>query len=216
MACALMLCACGGSSSKSSESDEQHENESREMAVSTLKLKGTHASLFKVEEPYLLRLAKTPDEGWQVLVKINFIKAKEVDTNAYQTSLQCCHEMAYLDDSDVELMKDQYPYEDFSTLLVKEVGESEEIILKPFSFEEMSYEQAKKIYDAVSTVAIYDMELEEVEKDEDVSSDPSLKSTLKDAVDDAMDDDDMQDLKEAAETAGKILEAEKDLINALL
>lgn len=217
MACALLLCACGGGS-KSSESEEQHENENREMAVSTLKLKGTHSSLFKVEEPYLLRLVKTPDDGWQVLVKINFIKAKEVDTNAYQTSLQCCHNMAYIDDSDVELMNGQYPYEDFSTLLVKEVGESEEIILKPFSWEKMSYEEAKKIYDAVSTVAIYDMELEEIEKDddEDVSSNASLKSTLKDAVDDAMDDDDMKDLKEAAETAGEILKAEKELLDALL
>lgn len=203
---AILLSMCGGGSdNKSSDSDENQSNESRKMEVATLKLKGPHASLFKVEEPYVLSLVKTPDEGWQVRVKINFVKSKDFDSKRYQPVLHCCRDIAYLDDFDVELQKGQYRYEDFSTLLVKEIGESEEITLKPFSWDKMSYSSAKKIYDGVRNVAIYEMELESVKKD-----DPKKKTSNS-----ILEDDDLRDIKDAAETASKILEAEKGLLDAL-
>lgn len=202
---ALLSMCSGGSDKKSSNSDENQSNESRKMEVSTLKLKGPHSSLFKVEEPYVLSLVKTPDEGWQVRVKINFVKAKEYDSKRYQPQLHCCRDIAYLDDFDVELQKGQYRYEDFSTLLVKEVGESEEITLKPFSWDKMSYSSAKKIYDGVHSVVIYEMELEPVK----------LESAKKKSSSSVFEDDDLKDIKDAAETASKILEAEKGLLDAL-
>jgi len=202
---ALLSMCSGGSDKKSSGSDENQSNESRKMEVSTLKLKGPHASLFKVEEPYVLSLVKTPDEGWQVRVKINFVKAKEFDGKRYQPQLHCCRDIAYLDDFDVELQKGQYRYEDFSTLLVKEVGESEEITLKPFSWDKMSYSSAKKIYDGVRNVVIYEMELEPVKQE----------SAKKKSSSSVFEDDDLKDIKDAAETASKLLEAEKGLLDAL-
>ena len=200
-----LLSMCSGGSKKSSGSDENQSNESRKMEVSTLKLKGPHASLFKVEEPYILSLVKTPDEGWQVRVKINFVKAKDFDSKRYQPQLHCCRDIAYLDDFDVELQKGQYRYEDFSTLLAKEIGESEEITLKPFSWDKMSYSTAKKIYDGVRNVVIYEMELEAVKKE----------SAQKKSSSSVFEDDELKDIKDAAETASKILEAEKDLLDAL-
>lgn len=200
-----LLSMCSGGSKKSSGSDENQSNESRKMEVSTLKLKGPHASLFKVDEPYVLSLVNTPDEGWQVRVKINFVKAKDFDSKRYQPVLHCCRNIAYLDDFDVELQKGQYRYEDFSTLLVKEVGESEEITLKPFCWDKMSYSSAKKIYDGVRNVVIYEMELEAAKKED----------TRKKSSQSIFDDDDLKDVKDAAETASKLLEAEKGLLDAL-
>ena len=195
-----LLSMCGGGSKKSSDSDENQSNESRKMEVSTLKLKGPHASLFKVDEPYVLSMVNTPDEGWQVRVKINFVKAKDFDSKRYQPVLHCCRDIAYLDDFDVELQKGQYSYEDFSTLLSKEVGESEEITLKPFCWDKMSYSSAKKIYDGVRNVVIYEMELETAKKED----------TRKKSSQSIFDDDDLKDVKDAAETASKLLEAEKE------
>ena len=201
---AALLSMCSGSNDKSTASNEP-QNESREMAASTLKLKGSHASLFKVEEPYLLRLVQTPDKGWQVRVKINFIKIKEIDTRRYRLNMDCCPEMAYIDDFDVELQQGQLSNDYFNTLCAKEVGEPEELVLQPFSWKPMSYEDAKKIYDATKSVLITDLDLEEI----------SSKDVINEATKSIFDDDDVKELKDAAETAGKILEAEKDLLNAL-
>ena len=204
MLCAAVLCACGGSS-KPAQSDENQSNESREMAASTLKLKGSHASFFKVEEPYLLRLVKTPDKGWQVRVKINFIKVKEIDPKRYQQEIACCPEMAYMDDCDVELQEGQLSSNYFSSLCAKEVGEPEELILEPFCWNPISYEDAKKVYDGISYVVITDLDLEELKKED----------ALKSATEAVLNDENLQDVKNAAETAGKLLEAEKGLLDAL-
>ena len=69
----------------------------------------------------------------------------------------------------------------------------------------MSYAEAKKIYDAVRGVIISDMALEEVKKED----------AKKSATESLFEDEEMQELKEAAETAGKLLEAEKSLLDAL-
>ncbi len=203
---AVLLSMCGGGSGdKSTASNEQQQNESREMAASTLKLKGSHASLFKVEEPYLLRLVKTPDKGWQVRAKINFVKVKEIDAKRYQLKMDCCPRMAYIDDYDVELQEGQLSSDYFNTLCAKEVGEPEELVLQPFSWDNMSYTDAKKIYDATRSVIITDMDLQEIKK-EDI---------IQNATKSIVEDDDIKELKDAAETAGKLLEAEKDLLDAL-
>lgn len=204
MAALFSMCS-SGSGEKKSSSEEQHQNESREMAASTLKLKGSHASLFKVEEPYLLRLVKTQDKGWQVRAKINFVKVKDIDTKNYQQKVKCCPEMAYMDDCDVELQEGQLSSDYFNTLCAQEVGEPEEIILQPFNWDPMSYEAAKKIYDATRYVVITDMDLDAVEKN----------NALLDATKSILEDDDVQELQDAAETAGKLLEAEKELLDAL-
>lgn len=199
------LCSmCGGSDGKSSDSNEQHQNESREMAATTLKLKGTHASLFKVDEPYRLSLVKTPEDEWQVRLKINFAKAKSFDEKKYQPALESCH-VSFIDDFDVELTTAEYNLKDFNTLLVKEIGESEDISFHTWSYRHLSHADAKKIYDAVCGVVISNIELEELKKED------AVKKTTKSILE----DDDMKDLKDAAESAEKILEAEKKLLDAL-
>ncbi len=202
---AALLSMCGGSDEKSSASSEQHQNESREMAVSTLKLKGSHASVFKVEEPYRLSLVKTPEDEWQVRVKINFAKAKSFDEKKYQPALESCH-VSFIDDFDVELTSADYNLTDFNTLLVKEIGESEDISFHTWSYRHLSHADAKKIYDAVSGVIISNIALKELKKED----------TVKKATKSILEDDDMKDLKDAAESAEKILEAEKKLLDALL
>ena len=69
----------------------------------------------------------------------------------------------------------------------------------------MSYSSAKKIYDGVRNVVIYEMELEAAQKEE----------TRKKSSQSIFDDDDLKDVKDAAETASKLLEAEKGLLDAL-
>jgi len=201
-----LLSMCGGGSEEKSSStlSSEHQNESREMAASTLKLKGTHASLFKIEAPYRLSLVQTPEDGWQVRAKINFTKAKDFDNKSYQPTLESCH-VSFIDDYDVELASAEYNETDFSTLLVKEIGESEEISFHTWRYKRMSHEEAKNIYDKVRGVIISDMALEKIKKED----------AKKSATQSILEDDEMQDLKEAAETAGKLLEVEKDLLDAL-
>lgn len=201
---AALFSMCGGSDDKSSDSKEQHQNESREMAASTLKLKGTHASLFSVVEPYRLSLVQTPEGDWQVRAKINFGKAKNFDELRYQSSLDRCH-ISFIDDYDVELAAADYNNTDFNTLLVKEIGESEDISCYTYSYKHLSHPNAKKIYDAVKGIIISNIALEEIKK-EDV-----IKSATKSIIE----DEDVKELKDAAETAGKLLEAEKNLLDAL-
>jgi hypothetical protein len=68
----------------------------------------------------------------------------------------------------------------------------------------MGYERAKEIFDNTVAVEISGLELE-----------PLKKESLKSATQSIMEDEDIQEIKDAAETAGKLLEAEKDLLNAL-
>lgn len=69
----------------------------------------------------------------------------------------------------------------------------------------MSHADAKKIYDAVCGVVISNIELKELKKED------AVKKTTKSILE----DDDMKDLKDAAESAEKILETEKKLLDAL-
>ena len=193
---------CGNDTDKKQE-NTQHQNESRKIEASSIKLKGTHASWFKVEDPVQISLVKTTDKGWEVRAKITFIKTKEIDTKKYQAQLQCCQNIDFIDDFDVELITGQYSYEEFNTLHAKQVGESETITLKPFQWEGMSYENAKNIYDKLCGVVINGIEFETVEE----STTPTSTSIFE--------DEDLKEVKKAADDMKEILEAEAELINAL-
>ncbi|MBQ9338713.1 MAG: hypothetical protein IJS13_00085, partial [Paludibacteraceae bacterium] len=73
-----------------------------------------------------------------------------------------------------------------------------------WTYKHMEYERAKEIFDNTVAVEISGLELR-----------PLKKESLKSATQSIMEEQDIQDLKDAAETAGKLLEAEKDLLNAL-
>ena len=191
---------CGNDTDKKQETT-QHQNESRKIEASSLKLKGTHASWFKVENPVQISLIKTTDNGWEVRAKITFIKTKEIDTRKHQAQLQCCQNIYFIDDFDVELISGQYSYEEFNTLHAKSVGESETITLKPFQWEGMSYEKAKNIYDKLCGVVINGIEFEKAEK-----------STTSTSI---FEDEDLKEVEKAAEDMIEILEAEAELLNAL-
>lgn len=191
---------CGNDTDKKQETT-QHQNESRKIEASSLKLKGTHASWFKVENPVQISLIKTTDNGWEVRAKITFIKTKEIDTRKHQAQLQCCQNIDFIDDFDVELISGQYSYEEFNTLHAKSVGESETITLKPFQWEGMSYEKAKNIYDKLCGVVINGIEFEKAEK-----------STTSTSI---FEDEDLKEVEKAAEDMIEILEAEAELLNAL-
>ena len=192
LVCCLFLAACG----------PKEENESREMEPSTLKLKGSHASWFKVEKPYLLRLVKTEDKGWQVRVKVSLVKIKKIDTKRYLQELECCPEIAYIDDDDVELQDGQLSSDYFSTLCVKEINESEELVIQPFSWHSMKYAEAKKIYDNLTNVVITDIKFEEIKKSTSSSSSSSI-----------WDDDDLDDIVEQYERALDAAERALDMLD---
>ena len=84
-----IISTCGNNTDKKQETT-QHQNESRKIDAASLKLKGTHASWFNVEDSLQISLVETTDKGWEVRAKITFIKTKEIDTKKYQAQLQCC------------------------------------------------------------------------------------------------------------------------------
>ena len=190
--CCFFLAACG----------PKEENESREMEPATLKLKGSHAAWFKVEEPYLLRLVKTENDGWQVRIKVNLVKTKKIDTKRFQQALECCPEMAYMDDNDVELQEGQLSADYFNTLCAKEIGEPEELVLQPFSWHKMKYEDAKKIYDNLTSVVITDINIKKIEKSKSSRSSSSV-----------FNDDDLDDAIDQYERALDAAERALDMLN---
>lgn len=214
MACAFALCACGGSSSSSASSNE----ESKSLPSSSIILKGKNANLYQIaDETYTVLLVQT-ESDWQVRVKLNLASKTKFDQlkdyQNYERELNGDISAILLNSSEVEIESLDINDDDWDLLLQEDADEQISTSLKTYDYKHLSYDEAKAIFDKVAGLEISGIELEEIDKDN--SSNASQKSTLKDAVDDAMNDDDMQDLKEAAETAGKILEAEKDLINALL
>lgn len=197
-----IISTCGNNTDKKQETT-QHQNESRKIDAASLKLKGTHASWFNVEDSLQISLVETTDKGWEVRAKITFIKTKEIDTKKYQAQLQCCQDIDFTDDFDVELISGQYSYEEFNTLHAKSVGESETITLKPFQWEGMSYEKAKNIYDKLCGVVINGIEFEKAEE-----STSSTSTSI-------FEDEELEEVKKAADDMKEILEAEAELINAL-
>ena len=93
---------------------------------------------------------------------------------------------------------------DWETLIQEDEESELSISGNTWSYKHMEYERAKEIFDNTVAVEISGLELE-----------PLKKESLKSATQSIMDDEEVQDLKDAAETAGKLLEAEKELLNAL-
>ena len=184
-ACVAVLCACGGSSSQSEEKSKPAE-ESKTLPASSLILKGKHAKLFKLAGPdFKVNLVKVADD-WQVRVKMT------IATN-----------------TPFNQIKDYMKYEreisgPYAKLLNSSDVELENLDMsgKTYEYKRMSYEAAKELFDSTVAVEISGLELEQAKT-------PSATQSI------LGDDEDLQDLKDATESAAKLLEAEKELMKAL-
>lgn len=198
MVCAVVLCACGGSSKP------QPTEESKTLAASSLVLKGKHAKLFRLaDDSYKVSLVNTND-GWQVLVKMtlanNSTYEQIKDKKNYEPELTSVYGKL-LSSSDAVIETLDMDTEDFENLIAEEVNEQAVVSGHTYSYHHFSYENAKALYDRTAAVELSSIELVKVKKE-------GKKSSI-------FDDDDMQDVKDAAETASKLLEAEKGLLDAL-
>lgn len=199
-ACVSILYACGGSSPKPTE-------ESKTLPASSLIFKGKHAKLFKpVGDTFNVNLVKVND-SWQVRIKMTiatntpFEKIK--NSSCFERELKGPYGKL-LNSSDVELESLEMNGSDWETLIQEDEEAELSVSGNTWSYKNMGYERAKEIFDHTVAVEISGLELE-----------PLKKESLKSATQSIMDDKDVQDLKDAAETAGKLLEAEKELLKAL-
>lgn len=200
VACVSLLCACGGSSPKPTE-------ESKSLPASSLILKGKHAKLFKLAgDTYNVNLVKVND-SWQVRVKMiiatNTPFEKITNSSCFERELKGPYGKL-LNSSDVELESLEMNDSDWETLIQEDEESELAVSGNTWSYKHLEYERAKEIFDNTVAVEISGLELV-----------PLKKESLKSAAQSIMDDEDVQDLKDAAETAGKLLEAEKELLNAL-
>lgn len=198
--CAIMLCACGNSSKP------QPTEESKTLPASSLVMKGKHAKLFRLaEETYKVSLVNTND-GWQVMVKMtlanNSTYEQVKDKKNYEPELTNVYGKL-LNSSDVEIETLDMDTEDFENLIAEDVDEQAVVSGHTYTYHHYSYEVAKDMYDKTAAVELSGIELEKMSK----ASGKSSGSIF--------DDEDLQDVKNAAETAGKLLEAEKGLLDAL-
>jgi hypothetical protein len=203
-ACVAVLCACGGSSSQSEEKSKPAE-ESKTLPASSLILKGKHAKLFKLSgSDYKVNLVKAADD-WQVRVKMTiatntpFNKIK--DYTKYEREISGPY-AKLLNSSDVELENLDMNGSDWDTLLQEDEEAEVTVSGKTYEYKHMSYEAAKELFDNTVAVEISGLELEQAKT-------PSATQSI------LGDDEDLQDLKDATESAAKLLEAEKELMKAL-
>ena len=200
LACVSLLCACGGSSPKPTE-------ESKSLPASSLILKGKHAKLFKLAgDTYNVNLVKVNDD-WQVRIKMTIATNTPFENIKNSENFEREIEGPYgklLNSSDVELESLEMNDSDWETLIQEDEESELAVSGNTWAYKHMKYERAKEIFDNTVAVEISGLELR-----------PLKKESLKSAAQSIMDDEDIQDLKDAAETAGKLLEAEKDLLNAL-
>ena len=203
-ACVAVLCACGGSSSQSEEKSKPAE-ESKTLPASSLILKGKHAKLFKLAGPdYKVSLVKAADD-WQVRVKMTI--ATNTPFNQIKDYMKYEREISgpyakLLNSSDVELENLDMNGSDWDTLLQEDEEAEVTVSGKTYEYKRMSYEAAKELFDNTVAVEISRLELEQAKT-------PSATQSL------LGDDEDLQDLKDATESATKLLEAEKELMKAL-
>ena len=203
-ACVAVLCACGGSSSQSEEKSKPAE-ESKTLPASSLILKGKHAKLFKLAGPdFKVNLVKVADD-WQVRVKMTI--ATNTPFNQIKDYTKYEREISgpyakLLNSSDVELENLDMNGSDWDTLLQEDEEAEVTVSGKTYEYKHMSYEAAKELFDNTVAVEISGLELEQAKE-------PSATQSL------LGDDEDLQDLKDATESAAKLLEAEKELMKAL-
>ncbi len=203
-ACVAVLCACGGSSSQSEEKSKPAE-ESKTLPASSLILKGKHAKLFKLAGPdFKVNLVKAADD-WQVRVKMTI--ATNTPFNQIKDYTKYEREISgpyakLLNSSDVELENLDMNGSDWDTLLQEDEEAEVTVSGKTYEYKRMSYEAAKELFDNTVAVEISGLELEQAKT-------PSATQSI------LGDDEDLQDLKDATESAAKLLEAEKELMKAL-
>ena len=177
------------------------------MPASSLILKGKHAKLFKLAgDTYNVNLVRVND-SWQVRIKMTIATntpfAEIKNSSNFERELKGPYGKL-LNSSDVELESLEMNSSDWETLIQEDEESELSISGNTWSYKHMDYERAKEIFDNTVAVEISGLELE-----------PLKKESLKSATQSIMDDEEVQDLKDAAETAGKLLEAEKELLNAL-
>lgn len=189
IACIATLCACGSSQPKEQE-------ESKMLDASTIVLKGKHANMFCVANPYRVSLVKT-DDAWQVRVKVTIKNKKTYNQLADKNKYECEMSGIYgnlLSSNDVELSSLNVPSEDWDMLLAEDVNAQQDIAMKTYNYEHYPYEKAKEIYDKVAAIQLSGIELQEADNDSFLS------------------DEDVQDVMEDVQ---KLLETEGQMINAL-
>lgn len=201
MACAVMLSACGGSSKP------QPTEESKTLPASALVMKGKHAKLFRLADENLKVSLVNANDGWQVMVKMtlanNSTYEQVKDKNNYEPELSSVYGKL-LSSSDVELESLDMDTENFRNLIAEDADEQAVVSGHTYSYHHFSYEEAKAMYDKTAAVELSGIELKKATVESSLSN---LESVF--------DDDDLQDVKDAAKTANKILEAEKGILEAL-
>ena len=199
IACATLMCACGGKTSSS----QQPTDEAKSLDASTLTMRGKHANLFKVSaDTYKVMLVQAND-GWQVRIKVPLSLKTEFkqlkDYKKYERELSSVYGNL-LNVSEVELESLDLDESEWDVLL-QEGGETETSITgQTWSYKSYSYADAKSIYDRVAAVELTGIELEEAEE--------TTSSSI-------FEDEDLEDVKAATEDMMEILEAEAELLNAL-
>lgn len=164
--------------------------------ASTIVLKGKHANMFCVANPYRVSLVKT-DDAWQVRAKVTIKNKKTYNQLADKNKYECEMSGIYgnlLSSNDVELSSLNVPSEDWDMLLAEDVNAQQDIAMKTYNYEHYPYEKAKEIYDKVAAIQLSGIELQEAENDSFLS------------------DEDVQDVMEDVQ---KLLETEGQMINAL-
>ena len=201
IACAALMCACGGKTSSS----QQPTDEAKSLEASSLTLRGKHANLFKVSaDTYKVMLVQAND-GWQVRIKVPIALKSEFeqlkDYKKYERELSSVSGNL-LNVSEVELESLDLDESEWDVLLQEGAETETSITGKTWSYK-TSYEDAKSIYDRVAAVELTGIELETVEESTTTTSTSSFE------------DDDLKEVKQTADDVKEILKAEVELINAL-
>lgn len=189
IACASLMCACGGKTSSS----QQPTDEAKSLDASTLTMRGKHANLFKVSaDTYKVMLVQAND-GWQVRIKVPLSLKTEFkqlkDYKKYERELSSVYGNL-LNVSEVELESLDLDESEWDVLL-QEGGETETSITgQTWSYKSYSYADAKSIYDRVAAVELTGIELEEAEE--------TTSSSI-------FEDEDLEDVKAATEDMMEIL-----------
>ena len=199
IACASLMCACGGKTSSS----QQPTDEAKSLDASTLTMRGKHANLFKVSaDTYKVMLVQAND-GWQVRIKVPLSLKTEFkqleDYKKYERELSSVYGNL-LNVSEVELESLDLDESEWDVLLQEGAETETSITGQTWSYKSYSYADAKSIYDRVAAVELTGIELEEAEE--------TTSSSI-------FEDKDLEDVKAATEDMMEILEAEAELLNAL-
>ncbi|MDD6782215.1 MAG: hypothetical protein PUD89_04710 [Bacteroidales bacterium] len=198
--CASMLYACGGKP-ESQPTEEQPTEESKNLASSSVVLKGKHANLFQVDGDACKVNLVQVNGDWQVRVKMTIANKKSYNQLSnkaqYQPEVKKISGQL-LNASDVEVSALEVPNEEWNMLLAEDVDGQMEITLKTYGYHHYTYEQAKAIYDKVAGVELTNIELEEAK-------------AASDGVESVFDDE----TKKTINDVQQILEVEGQMLDAL-